>query len=129
MKKVKKLLAGVLACVCVSASAVALTGCSVEDIQAAIEQIFDGGGLNINITPNESADGESSDKTSDSSVDDSSENKEELRTPSEGLAFTFSEDGTYAILSGIGTCTDTDIVIPDTYEGKAVASIGDGAFV
>ena len=47
---------------------------------------------------------------------------------SEGLEYTLSSDGTYYIVSGIGTCTDTDIVIPSTYNGLPVKEIGDEAF-
>ena len=55
-----------------------------------------------------------------------------LSTPevvySEGLEFTSNGDGT-CYVSGIGTCTDTDIVIPLTSpEGDSVTSIGEGAF-
>ncbi len=46
---------------------------------------------------------------------------------SEGLEYTLKEDGTYAV-SGIGTCTDTDIVIPSMYNGEAVTAIGRYAF-
>ena len=46
---------------------------------------------------------------------------------SEGLAYTLKGDGTYE-LSGIGECTDTDIVIPAEVDGKAVTSIGYDAF-
>ena len=42
---------------------------------------------------------------------------------SEGLAFTLSSDGTGYILSGIGTCTDTDLRINETYNGLPVAEI------
>lgn len=49
------------------------------------------------------------------------------QTPSEGLTYTLSEDGNSYIVSGIGTCTDTDIIIPSTYNGKPVTSIGEGA--
>lgn len=46
---------------------------------------------------------------------------------SEGLAYTLNDDGeSYAV--GIGTCTDTDIIIPSTYEGKPVAYIAADGF-
>ncbi|MBQ9743784.1 MAG: leucine-rich repeat domain-containing protein [Clostridia bacterium] len=44
-----------------------------------------------------------------------------------GLAFTLSEDGKSYALSGIGSCTDKDIVIPSEYDGKPVTSIADYA--
>ena len=44
------------------------------------------------------------------------------------LAYTLSYDGTYYELSGIGSCTDTDIVIPETYKGLPVVSIKKDAF-
>ena len=47
---------------------------------------------------------------------------------SKGLAYTLSTDGTYYIVSGIGACTDTDLVIPSTYEGKPVWEIGEEVF-
>ena len=46
----------------------------------------------------------------------------------EGLAYTLSDDGTYYICSGIGSATDTDIVIANTYNGLPVGSIGTYAF-
>ena len=45
-----------------------------------------------------------------------------------GLQYTLSKDGSSYIVSGIGTCTDTSIVIPSTYNGKPVTKIGGGVF-
>lgn len=47
---------------------------------------------------------------------------------SEGLSYTLSNFGTYYIVSGIGTCKDTEIVIPSTYNGTPVKTIGEDAF-
>ena len=46
--------------------------------------------------------------------------------PSEGLSFTVENNE--ATLTGIGTCTDTNIVIPNSYEGNPVTAIADSAF-
>lgn len=48
--------------------------------------------------------------------------------PSENLAYTLSEDGTYYIVSGLGECTDTYIVIPAEHEGLPVKTIKNKAF-
>ena len=48
--------------------------------------------------------------------------------PQKSLEFSLSNDGTYYILTGIGTCTDTRVIIPSTYNNKPVKSIGDSAF-
>ena len=45
-----------------------------------------------------------------------------------GLAFEINEEGTGYTVVGIGTCTDTAVVIPETYKGKPVTEIGEGAF-
>ena len=47
---------------------------------------------------------------------------------SEGLSYTLSDDKTYYIVSGIGTCNDTDIIIPYTYNSKPIKSIAARAF-
>ena len=47
---------------------------------------------------------------------------------SSGLKYTLSSDNTYYIVSSIGTCTDTTIVIPDTYNELPVTAISDNAF-
>lgn len=46
----------------------------------------------------------------------------------EGLEYTLSEDGTYYIVSDIGTTTETEIYIPSEYNSLPVLSIGDNAF-
>jgi hypothetical protein len=48
--------------------------------------------------------------------------------PSGQFEFTLARDGTHYILSGIGTVTDEDIVIPSTYNGLPVMEIGNSAF-
>ena len=50
------------------------------------------------------------------------------KKPSEGLQYTLSDDGTYYIVAGIGTCTDTEVIIPEFYQDLPVRSIGRAAF-
>lgn len=45
---------------------------------------------------------------------------------SEGLEYTLN--GSYYVVSGLGTCTDMNIVVPDTYENLPVKEIGSDAF-
>ncbi|MBR6516560.1 MAG: leucine-rich repeat domain-containing protein [Bacilli bacterium] len=47
---------------------------------------------------------------------------------SQGLEYTLSDDESYYILSGIGSCTDTIINIPSLYKDKPVEIIKDHAF-
>ena len=47
---------------------------------------------------------------------------------SQGLAFELNEDGQSYSVVGIGTCTDTDVVIPSKYKGLPVTAIKEGAF-
>ncbi len=49
-------------------------------------------------------------------------------TYSRGFVYTLSDDGSYYILSAIGTCKDTKINIPPQYQGKPVKEIGNKAF-
>ena len=45
-----------------------------------------------------------------------------------GLEYTLNEDNVSYSVTGIGTCTDTDLVIPSMYDGLPVTSIGSDAF-
>lgn len=47
---------------------------------------------------------------------------------SEGLEYTLSEDGTYYIVSSMGSCTDTEITVPSVYNKKPVKEIGPYSF-
>ena len=49
-------------------------------------------------------------------------------TSSEGLSFTYLSSTDSYEVSGIGSCTDTHIIIPLTHNGKQVTSIGSYAF-
>ena len=53
---------------------------------------------------------------------------EEAPTPSEGLAFSYKKSLSGYVVTGLGTCADTDLVIPSTYEGEPVVMIGMNAF-
>ncbi len=50
------------------------------------------------------------------------------KEPTEGLKYTLIDGGTAYEVSGIGTATDRDICIPDTYNELPVTSIGPYAF-
>lgn len=67
-----------------------------------------------NVSKGESASSESSDA--------------EERTPSKGIYYTLSEEGTFYEVYDEGTCTDTDIVIASTYNGLPVKGIRKQAF-
>ena len=47
---------------------------------------------------------------------------------SEGLAYTLNSNGVSYSVTGIGTCTDADVIIPATYKTLPVTAIGNNAF-
>ena len=49
-------------------------------------------------------------------------------TGSLGLAYTVNTDGSTCTVIGIGTCTDTALVIPEKIDGYTVTAIAEGAF-
>ena len=113
--KLKKVLVGIFACLTVGALALGFTGCGKDKVGNSVGStglpnmgINNGGGTNIGGGSNNGGTVE--------------------KKPSEGLKYTISADKTYYEVSGIGACTDMDIVIPSTYEGLPVTSIGSMAF-
>lgn len=48
--------------------------------------------------------------------------------PSSGLTYTVNSDGRSCTVTGIGSCTDTDILIPSDIDGYSVSEIGSKAF-
>ena len=100
MGKARKVLVGLLCALSVGFSALAFGACEET------------GGAN----------------STQSSSSSSQSTKNESSSPSEGLEYMLSEDKTYYIVTDIGECSDTDIIIPSEYKGKPVKSIGDDAF-
>ena len=50
------------------------------------------------------------------------------KEPSEGLEYSLNSDGKGYTVTGIGTCTDRELIIPSEYNAKPVTSIGEKAF-
>lgn len=74
-------------------------------------------------TPDEP--GDSADTGDPGNTQNPADNK---KTASEGLQYTFADDGSGFIVSGLGSCADTEIVIPDSYRDKPVVGIADRLF-
>ena len=51
-----------------------------------------------------------------------------IRRPSEGLEYSLNSDGNGYTVTGIGTCTDKELIIPSEYNAKPVTGIGNSAF-
>lgn len=52
----------------------------------------------------------------------------EIPKPSEGLAYKLNNSRTAYSVTGIGTCADTDVVIPSVYNSLPVTSVAESAF-
>lgn len=61
-------------------------------------------------------------------VDESSVVKTPEEVYSKGLEYVLSNDGIYYSVTDIGTCKDTDLIIPSMYKGLPVREIGEKAF-
>ena len=94
----------------------------------------DGGPPIVTPQPDDDKDNETPGEDPDGEGDPSGEGSGEDETPDEeppsesGLVFTMHADGKAYYVSGIGACTDTEIVIPDYYNGLPVTNIGGSAF-
>lgn len=60
--------------------------------------------------------------------DESEKNNDSILTYSEGLKFSQSADQSFYSVSGVGTCSDKQIVIPPVYNSKPVTGIDQRAF-
>ncbi len=132
----KKLVTLLLALGCLFALG-GFTACDVGALlggQNAISSVEETSSIGENSSMEETSSSEeiSSIEETSSSVETSSgdENQDESSTtpPTEGLAYTLSNDESYYICSGLGSATATDIVIPSTYNDLPVTSIGRYAF-
>ena len=106
MKRSKKFLMALLSVLTVGAFSVAVSACESQDNGAKEEA-----GIN-------------------SPVDTDSEhgdNVDEMKN-SQGLQSSISSDESYYVVRGIGTCTDSELVIPSEYNGLPVKKIGQSAF-
>ncbi len=127
MKKTKKLLLAVLSILTVGFCTLGVTGCDFlgngdDSKKSEYSQMDD---------EKEGKDEEREDEEEKSDGEESEadkENGDDEAEYSEGLEYELSECKTYYIVSGIGTCADSKIVIPEEHKGVPVKNIGDYAF-
>ena len=140
----KRLFISLLACLCVGTASLAVSSCAVSVSVQPVPNKNSSNSTQANSSSKESSskEVESSSGDGDSSyVDNSSDNEEsasewdestsegeESLIASEGLEYTLSDDGLYYIVTGIGSCEDTELVIPSAYNNLPVTTIGDYAF-
>lgn len=93
--------------------------------------------LGVSVAGMSACDMGNGDKLSDSTTISAPENGEETSSKenssdreegSEGLSYDLSADRTYCIVSGLGYCTDLEIIIPSTHKNLPVKEIGERAF-
>ena len=101
----KKFLTTVLALILAATAVLSLSACKGEDKNTN----ENGNGNENNTTNNTPGNGENN---TDNTVNTPSYSK--------GLEFELSDDGTYYIFTGLGTCTDTDLVIPAQHNNLPV---------
>ena len=53
---------------------------------------------------------------------------DDIQKASEGLQYTFAEDDSGFVVTGLGSCTDSEIVIPAVYQDKPVVKLAGGLF-
>lgn len=96
------------------------TGSTVSEIISNNSSIMTGGTTSTEVIS------ESSDTTISEDFSNTSSSSEVIE--SHVLEYILSESEDSYILIGLETCTDTDIVIPSTFENLPVTSIGENAF-
>ena len=84
-------------------------------------------GEEMSSTSSSSKEDESS-SSSSSSSDSQMPEKPVSQPASQGLKFELDTETDTYVVTGMGSCTDTNLVIPSTYENKPVTSIGEEAF-
>lgn len=82
------------------------------------------------IQQNEVFDSKETNTPSDNNDNDKQQNDEidDLKQPSVGLEYKLNADENAYIVTGIGTCKDTEVIIPEEYDGLPIIGIGEDAF-
>ena len=122
-----------------SSSASSSTASSIENSSSSVEEsssstenssssIMESSPVEESSSSVEDSSSVENNSSSDENSSSDSSSVEEEKTPSEGLEFTLNEDEHSYSVTGIGTCTDTDLIIPATYENLPVMAIGNSAF-
>ena len=125
----KKILFILLALLLVSSNIISLASCDVYDDNTNSDYSEDDNDDNKDENEEENAEEENAEEeNAEEENEEENDNQYADLIPSDGLEFTLSDDETSYTVTGIGECTDTDIVIPATYEGLPVKQISNDAF-